>query len=214
MKSILVIGLGRFGRHIGKNFLDEGNSVLAIEKDSARADSLADSLPNIQIADTTDEHFIKTLGVSNFDICVVAIGDDFQSALETTVLLKDYGAPFILARANSEIHRKLLLRNGADEVIYSEKEIAKRLAIKHSPNNIFDYIELNENVAIYEIATPKQWVGKSIIENAVRTKYNVSILAIKKYGEFIPIPSPNYIFDNDETIIVMGSFENIKKITK
>lgn len=214
MKSILVIGLGRFGRHIAKNFLDEGNSVLAIERDAARADSLADSLPNIQIADTTDEHFIETLGVSDFDICVVAIGDDFQSALETTVLLKDFGATFILARANSEVHRKLLLRNGADEVIYAEKEMAKRLAIKHSPNNIFDYIELAEDVAIYEIATPKQWVGKSIIETAVRNKYNISILAVKQSGEFSPLPSPNHVFSADETIMVMGSFENIKKVTK
>lgn len=152
MKSILVIGLGRFGRHITRKFLEEGNSVLAVEKNEERADNAINILPDIQIADATNETFIKSLGVNNFDLCVVAIGDNFQSALEITVLLKDFGAKYILARACRDVHRKLLLRNGADHVVYAEREMAERLAIKYGSKNIFDYIELTPEVAICEVA--------------------------------------------------------------
>ena len=148
MKSILVIGLGRFGRHITRKLLEEGNSVLAVEKNEERADNAINILPDIQIADATNETFIKSLGVNNFDLCVVAIGDNFQSALEITVLLKDFGAKYILARACRDVHRKLLLRNGADHVVYAEREMAERLAIKYGSKNIFDYIELTSEVAI------------------------------------------------------------------
>ena len=140
MKSVLVIGLGRFGRHLSRKFIDEGNAVLAIEKDETRADNAVNIVNEIQIGDATNEDFIESLGVNNFDICVVAIGDNFQTALEITVLLKDYGAQFVIARANREVHRKLLLRNGADYVVYAEKEIAERIAIKYGSKNIFDYV--------------------------------------------------------------------------
>ncbi len=214
MKSILVIGLGRFGRHMAMKLIEEGNDVLAIEYNTEIADKIADSLPNIQIGDATDEHFISTLGVNNFDICVVAIGDNFQSALETTVLLKDYGAKFILARASRDVHRKLLLRNGADHVVYAEREVAERLAVKFGAKNIFDYIELTHDIAIYEIAVPPSWYGKSIIEKAIRSKYHISILAIKKEGRIYPLPSPEHIFTSDETLMVMGSPENIREVTR
>ena len=214
MKSVLVIGLGRFGRHIATKFMEEGNSVLAIERVTERADSAADIIPNIQIADATDEHVIASLGVNNFDICVVAIGDNFQSALETTVLLKDYGATFILARASRDVHRKLLMRNGADQVVYAEKEMAERLAVKYGAKNIFDYVELTDEFSIYEIAVPAQWCGKSILENAIRTKYQLSILATKKNGKINPLPEPKHILTSEETLMVMGSYQKVKAVTK
>ena len=136
MKSILVIGLGRFGRHMVAKLLEEGNSVLAIEKNEERADNALDIISDVQIADATNEMVIRSLGVSNFDLCVVAIEDNFQSALEITVLLKDFGAKYILARASRDVHRKLLLRNGADHVVYAERETAERLAIKYGSKNI------------------------------------------------------------------------------
>ena len=164
MKTILIIGLGRFGRHMAKKLIDEGNDVLAVEKDEARANNAAGFISNIQIGDASDEKFIESLGVDNFDICVVAIGDDFQHSLEITVLLKDMGAKFVIARASRDVHRKLLLRNGADHVVYAEREMAERLAVKYGARNIFDYIGLTGDVGIYEIAVPSQWIGKSIIE--------------------------------------------------
>ena len=213
MKSILVIGLGRFGRHITRKFLEEGNSVLAVEKNEERADNAINILPDIQIADATNETFIKSLGVNNFDLCVVAIGDNFQSALEITVLLKDFGAKYILARACRDVHRKLLLRNGADHVVYAEREMAERLAIKYGSKNIFDYIELTPEVAICEVAVSGNWIGKSIIEKSIRNRYNISILATKKEGKISPLPEPEHIFTRDETLIIMGEKKVIHSFT-
>lgn len=214
MKSILMVGLGRFGRHMAQKFIEEGNDVLGIEHSEERADNATDILRDIQIGDATDENFMETLGVDNFDICVVAIGNNFQTALEVTVILKDLGAKFIIARATREIYEKLLLRNGADHVVYAERDMAERLAIKYGAKNIFDYIELTPEAAICEIAVPSSWHNKSILELNIRAKYNVSVLAIKQDGNINPMPSPNYRFTGHETLMVMGSNNNIRAITK
>ena len=214
MKSVLVIGLGRFGRHLSRKFIEEGNAVLAIEKDETRADWAVNIVNEIQIGDATNEDFIKSLGVNNFDICVVAVGDNFQTALEITVLLKDFGAEYIIARASRDVHRKLLLRNGADHVVYAEREIAEKIAIKYGAKNVFDYLELTPDIAIYEIKIPESWLNKTIIEKAVRTRYHVSILATKKNGGIFPLPPTNHVFAADETLIVMGTAKSIKEITR
>lgn len=150
----------------------------------------------------------------NFDLCVVAIGDNFQTALEITVLLKDHGAKYILARASRDVHRKLLLRNGADHVVYAEREMAERLAVKYGSKNVFDYIELTPEVAIYEVAVPESWYGKSIIEKSIRTKYHISILATKEGGKIYPLPQPDHVFQAKETLMVMGGHDDIKKLTQ
>ncbi len=212
MKDVLIIGLGRFGRHMAARFLEYGNDVLAVDNSKERAEAALTYIRNIQIGDTTNEEFIKSLGVRHFDICVVAIGDSFQNALETTVLLKDYGAKFILARATREVHKKLLLRNGADHVVYGEKELAERLAMKYGADSIFDYISLTPEYSIYEIATPKRWIGKTIIEMDVRNKFGISILGFKKDDVLCPNPSPQYVFNKDETLLILGHKEDIKKI--
>ena len=214
MKSVLVIGLGRFGSHLSRKFIEEGNAVLAIEKDETRADWAVNIVNEIQIGDATNEDFIKSLGVNNFDICVVAVGDNFQTALEITVLLKDFGAEYIIARASRDVHRKLLLRNGADHVVYAEREIAEKIAIKYGAKNVFDYLELTPDIAIYEIKIPESWLNKTIIEKAVRTRYHVSILATKKNGRIFPLPPTNHVFAADETLIVMGTAKSIKEITR
>ena len=214
MKSILIIGLGRFGRHMASKFIEEGNSVLAIEKSEERADNAINIVKDIQIGDATNELFIESLGVGNFDLCVVAIGDNFQSALEITVLLKDHGAPFILARASRDVHRKLLLRNGADHVVYAEREMAERLAIKYGSKHMFDYIELTPEVAICEIATPENWYGKSIVEKGIRKRYNISILAIKKDEKIYPLPHPDHVFNRDETLIIIGTRDDLHPFAK
>ncbi|MGN0252499.1 MAG: potassium channel family protein [Oliverpabstia sp.] len=213
MKNVLIIGLGRFGRHMAKKFIEEGNDVLAVEISEERADSAIEIVQNIQIGDATDERFIQSLGVDNFDLCVIAIGDRFQVSLEITVLLKDMGAPYVIARASRDIHKKLLLRNGADYVVYGERELAERLAVKFGADNIFDYIVLDSEYAIYEIAVPRSWYGKSIVELSIRNKYKVSILATKKDGRIYPLPHPDHIFSPDETLMVMGNEESIRMIT-
>lgn len=214
MKSVLIIGLGRFGRHMAQKLIEEGNEVLAVDKSEERTDSAVALVPNIQIGDATSEDFVESLGVNNFDICVVAIGDNFQAALETTVLLKDAGANFIIARASRDVHKKLLLRNGADYVVYAEREMAERLAVKFGAKNVFDYLELTPEYSIYEISTPPSWYGKTIVGKEVRSRYHISILAVKEDGQLFPLPRPDHIFSPTETLIIMGHEQDVKALTK
>lgn len=214
MKSILIIGLGRFGRHMAKKFEKQGNDVMAVDIVEERVDAVLPYVTNAQIGDATNEVFMESLGVSNYDLCVVTIGDNFQSSLEATALLKDLGAPFILSRASRDVHAKFLLRNGADEVIYTEKETAERLAVQFGSDNIFNYIELNSEYAIYEISTPQNWVGKSILQKNVRSKYNVSILATKRGDEIFPLPHPDHIFSESESLMVLGKDEDVERLIK
>lgn len=214
MKTIMIIGLGRFGRHMARKFIEQGNEVLAIEKDEGRADDCVELIQNIQIGDATDERFVQSLGVDNFDLCVIGIGDNFQTVLEITVLLKELGAHFVLARASRDVHKKLLLRNGADYVVYGERELAERLAVKFGADNIFDYIVLDSEYAIYEIAVPTKWYGKSIVELSIRTVYGVSILAIIRDGKISPLPRPDHVFSPEETLMVLGDDKSIKNVLK
>ena len=215
MKSVLIIGLGRFGRHMARKLIEEGNEVLAIEKNVDRADELAPMIRNIQIGDATNEDFLQSLGIGNFDLCVVGIGDNFQTALEITVYLKDLGARYVVARATRDIYKKLLLRNGADHVVYAEREVAERLAVRYGvSSSVFDYIELTPDYGIYEIAIPEGWIGHSILEKAVRTRYHVSILATKRNRVLYPMPHPDYVFTEGETLMVMGNHKDIKALTR
>lgn len=214
MKSVLLIGLGRFGRHMAERLIAEGNEILAVDINEERVNDAIDMVADAQIGDATNEHFVESLGVRNFDLCVVAIGDNFQSSLEATALLKDCGASLVLARANRDVHAKFLLRNGADHVVYPEKEMAQRLAVKYGNDNIFDYIELTEEYAIYEIPVPDTWVGSSIVEKEVRKKYHISILATKEAGRMNPLPGADHVFRGAETLIVMGHFRDVRTVTK
>lgn len=208
-----MIGLGRFGRHMTQKFIENGHEVLAIDNNEERADAAVEIVQKIRIGDATDERFMESLGVRNFDLAVIAIGENFQKVLEITVLLKDLGCKYIIARATRDVHRKLLLRNGADYVVYAEREVAERLAIKFGADNIFDYVELTPEIGIYEIAIPRKWLGKSMVELSVRTNYHVSVMATKKGGHIFPLPHPNHVFEEDENIMVMGTMEDIMKIT-
>ncbi len=214
MKSILIIGLGRFGKHMAQKFSEQGNDILAVDTDEDRVNAVLPFVTDAQIGDATNEMFVESLGVANFDLCVVAIGDNFQSSLETTSLLKDMGAKFVLSRASRDVHAKFLLRNGADEVVYTEKETAERLAVKYGNDSVFDYIEINEDYSIYEIGVPDSWVGKSILDKKVRTKYNISILATKRGKEIYPLPHPDHVFSETESLMILGRNEDVKRLIK
>lgn len=214
MKSILIIGLGRFGKHMAQKFSEQGNDILAVDTDEDRVNAVLPFVTDAQIGDATNEMFVESLGVANFDLCVVAIGDNFQSSLETTSLLKDMGAKFVLSRASRDVHAKFLLRNGADEVVYTEKETAERLAVKYGNDSVFDYIEINEDYSIYEIGVPDSWVGKSILDKKIRTKYNISILATKRGKEIYPLPHPDHVFSETESLMILGRNEDVKRLIK
>ena len=209
MKSILIIGLGRFGRHMAKKFSEQNNDVMAIDINEERINNVLSVVTNALIGDATNEQFMETIGVRDFDLCVVAIGDNFQSSLETTALLKDLGAKFVLARASRDVHAKFLLRNGADDVIYTEKETAERLAVKYGSDNIFNYIELNDEYSIYEIAVPSSWLNKSILKVNVRSKYGISILATKQGNNIYPLPKPEHVFTDSESLMILGKNEDV-----
>ena len=198
MKSILIIGLGRFGRHMAQKFIENGHEVMAIDKNEDRADDAVGEIQQILIGDATEERFMESIGVRNFDLAVIAIGENFQTVLEVTVLLKDLGCKYIVARATRDVHKKLLLRNGADYVVYAEREVAERLAIKFGADNIFDYVELTPEIGIYEIAVPE---------------YHVSVMATKKQGKIFPLPHPSHVFEKEESIMVMGTMDDIRNIT-
>lgn len=211
MKSVLLIGLGRFGRHMAQKLQDLGHEVLAVDKDEERVNAALSYVTSAQIGDSTNEAFIASLGVRNFDLCVVTIGDNFQSSLETTALLKDLGAPFVVSRATRDVHAKFLLRNGADQVIYPEKQMAQWAAVRYSGDHIFDYVQLSPEYSIYETAIPAAWAGHTIAQLAVRQKYHISILGTRRDGKLDPMPGADYCFAGDETILILGNNKDTQK---
>jgi len=211
MKSVLLIGLGRFGRHMAAKLQELHHQVLAVDRDEQRVNDALALVTNAQIGDSTNEQFIASLGVRNFDLCVVAIGDDFQSSLETTALLKEYGAPFVLARAARDVHAKFLLRNGADAVIYPERQMASWAAVRYSSDHIFDYVELTPEYSIFETEIPPSWIGKTVADLAIRQTYHINILATQKDGVLDPMPEPAHCFTEGERIFILGGEQALQK---
>ena len=178
MKSILLIGLGRFGRHIAQELNELGHQVMAIDSNEDRVNAVLSYVTNAQIGDSTSEYFLRSLGVGNFDVCIVTIGGNFQSSLETTSLLKELGAKLVVSRAERDVQAKFLLRNGADEVVYPEKQLAKWAAVRYTAYHSFSYIELDEQHAIIEVAVPEDWQGRSIGELDIRRKYGDNFFVV------------------------------------
>ncbi len=211
MKSVLLIGLGRFGRHTAKKLLELGHEVMAVDKDEARVEALAPYVTNAVIGDTTRQDFCASLGVRDFDLCIVGIGDDFQSSLETTSLLKEMGAKKVIARASRDVHAKFLLRNGADEVVYPEKQVAEWTATRYSSDHLFDYFPMGNGYAMMEIETPLIWVGKSVGDIDVRNRYHINIMASKTDGVLNMQISNLTVFTGKETLLVLGKDTDIQK---
>ena len=214
MKSVLLIGLDNFGIMIAKQLHDLGHEVLAIDKDENKVNAVLPIVTDAQIGDTTKEVFLRSLGINNFDVCIVAIGNDFQSSLETTSLLKDLGGKLVIARADTDIQTKFLLRNGADNVINPEKQMAEWTAVTYTSNRILDYIRLDDKNAIYEVAVPKDWAGKSIGQIDVRKKYGINIIVIKSNDKLISSFTPDTVLKRDQTILVLGEDKVLKKYFK
>lgn len=211
MKTILLIGLGRFGKHIAEKLQEFKYEVMAIDKCEDRVNSVLPYVTDAQIGDCTNEEFMRTLGVRNFDVCIVTIGENFQNSLETTSLLKELGAKLVVSRASSDVHQKFLLRNGADEIIYPEKQLASWTAIRYTSDHIFDYIELNENYSIFEISVPKNWTGKTVGKLDIRKKYNIIIMGIKVSGQLNLNITTDTVLSDNETLLVLGNNKDIQK---
>ena len=211
MKSILLIGLGRFGRHIAMKLDELHHQVMAVDKEETRVDAVLPFVTNAQIGDATNEDFLSSLGVGNFDVCIVAIGDNFQNSLEVTSLLKELGARMVVSRAARDVHAKFLLRNGADEIVYPERQLADWVAIRYSADHILDYIELDEEHAIFEISIPEEWIGKTIGQLDIRKKYNINIMALKTNDIMnLGISSDTQLLKGS-TMLVLGETKHIQK---
>ena len=211
MKNILLIGLGRFGKHIAMQLNEMGHEIMAVDINEERVNRILPFVTNAQIGDSTDASFLEALGIGNFDICFVTIGGSFQNSLETTSLLKELGANLVISRAERDVQEKFLLRNGADRVVYPEKQVAKWASIRYADDHILDYMEVDASHAIFEVAIPDEWIGRSVGELDIRRRYNINILAVKKEREVSVTISVDTVLEADSTLLVLGDYKAIQK---
>lgn len=211
MKNILLIGLGRFGKHTAMELNRLGHQVMAVDTDESRIEEVLPYVINAQIGDSTNVEFLKSLGIGNYDVCIVTISGNFQNSLETTSLLKELGAKMVVSRAERDVQEKFLLRNGADEVVYLEKQAARWTAIRYTAEHILDYIKVNDKYAIFEVQVPGEWVGKTIGDINVRKKYGVNIMAVKKGKDLNVSISSDTLLASDVTLLVIGEYNALQK---
>ena len=211
MKNILLIGLGRFGRHIALQLNKLGHEVMAVDSNEERVNEILPIVTNAQIGDSTNTEFLKSLGIGNFDVCIVTIGGNFQNSLETTSLLKELGAKLVVSRAERDVQEKFLLRNGADEVVYPEKQVANWAAIRYTSDHIRDYIEVDDAHAIFEVEVPEEWIGKTVGELDIRRKYSINIMATKENGKINMAVSPDTVLTDNITLLVLGAYKELQK---
>ena len=211
MKNILLIGLGRFGKHIAMQLNEMGHEIMAVDINEERVNRILPFVTNAQIGDSTDASFLESLGIGNFDICFVTIGGSFQNSLETTSLLKELGAKLVISRAERDVQEKFLLLNGADRVVYPDKQLAKWSSIRYADDHILDYMEVDASHAIFEVAIPDEWIGRSVGELDIRRRYNINILAVKKEREVSVTISVDTVLEADSTLLVLGDYKAIQK---
>ena len=211
MKSILLVGTNRFGFLLARQFHELGHQVMAVDKDEERINSVLPYVTDAQIGDSTNEAFLRSLGVSSYDVCIVTIGSDFQSSLETTSLLKELGGKLVVSRADRDVQAKFLLRNGADEVINPEKQVAEWAAIRYASDHILDYIKLDDTHAIYEVSVPPEWAGKRIGQIDIRKRYGINIMAVKEPGRMDLSVTPETVLSGSNTMLILGDRKAVRK---
>ena len=214
MKSVLMIGMGKFGHLLCMNMLALGNEIVIVDEDEEQLSDLVPLVTSAEIGDCTDIEMLKSLGVRDFDICFVCISGNFQNSLEITNLLKEAGAKYVVSKAERDIQAKFLLRNGADEVIYPDRDMAERVAKKYSSDHVFDYLELTDDYGIYEIPPSREWIGHSIRDLNFRVRYGVSILGFKRGEDLNLLPPADHIFDTDQHLMVIGKRKDVERILR
>ncbi|MBP0972731.1 MAG: TrkA family potassium uptake protein [Oscillospiraceae bacterium] len=213
MTTALIIGVGEFGSHIAKRMEELHCEVMAVDMNEERINDILPYVTNAQIGDSTNAEFLRSLGVGNYDICIVALGGLFQSSLETTSLLSELGAKKVISRATNDVQMKFLLKNGADEVVYPEKQMAMRIATKYASDSILDFIQLDNNYSIYEMKVLKAWNGKTLSQLDIRKKFKINVLTIKR-GDEVFIPGPDTVIKGDDIAFVIGEVKDIQKCFK
>ena len=210
MKSVLLIGMGKFGQLLGENLIEMGDEVMIVDRDEDTINALAPKYSGALIANCMNADSLKALDIPSYSVCVVAIGEDFQASLEITSILKDLGAKYVVSRAETEIQRKFLLRVGADEVVYPNRDIAEKLAMKLNIDKVYDYFELDAEHSIFELAVPHSWFGQNMAQANPR-KFGLNILTIKKGKKVLPPPGAEYVFEDGDHMVVFGNTQQIIK---
>ena len=211
MKTVLLIGLGRFGMTIAEKLNEMRCEVMAVDRDETRVNQVLPLVTDAQIGDATQEKFLRSLGVGQYDVCFVAIGEDFQSSLEITSLLKDLGAKKVVSRACREVHEKFLLRNGADAVVFPEKQVAAWAAVRHTADHVLDFIDLEGDYGIYEVQVPADWLGRSVGELDVRRSWSVNIIAVQEPGKPSFPAAYDTVFSPGQSILVLGKWKDVQR---
>ncbi|GAQ24486.1 potassium channel family protein [Tepidanaerobacter syntrophicus] len=214
MKQFVVIGLGRFGFSLAKTLYELGHDVLGIDNDEEIVQSVAESITHAVKADATDENALKALGVRNFDVAVVSIGNDIQSSILVTLILKEMGIKYVVAKANSELHGRVLKKIGADRIVFPERDMGIRVAHNLTLSNILEYIELSPEYSIIEISALPAWYDKSLRQLNMRTKYGLNVIAIKRNGNIIISPNGDDMILRGDILAVVGHKDDIENIEK
>ncbi len=214
MKNVLLIGLGRFGRHMAQKMSDMDHQILAIDKSEHKVQEAMSYVTNAEIGDATDPALIASLGVKDFDLCVVTMSHDLQASLEITALLKENGAPFVLVRVSRDTHARFLLACGADEIIYPEKQMADWAAVRYTGDHVYDYTRLSPDHAIYETEIPDSWIGHTVVDLGVRQRYRLNILALRRDGNVDPMFGPTTVLQAGDRIILLGSDKDVQKFLR
>lgn len=214
MKNILLIGLSHFGKHVAEELADLGHEVMAVDINEEKVNEILPIVTNAQIGDSTNAEFLRSLGVGNYDVCMVTISENFQTSLETTSLLKELGASYVVSMAKRDVQEKFLLRNGADEVVYPEKQVAKWAAIRYSADHLLDYVELDDEYGIFEVEVPLAWIGKTVGQVDIRKKYNINIMAYRQNGKLDASVSPDTLLTDQITLLVLGEYRALQKCFK
>jgi len=214
MKQFVVIGCGRFGASVAKSLYSLGYDVLAIDKDAEKIQDIADSVTHAVQVDAIDEHALRTLGIRNFDVAIVGIGSDIQASIMATLLAKEIGVETVIAKAQSDLHGKVLYKIGADRVVFPEREMGLRVAHNLVSSNLLDYIELAPDYSIAEVAALEEWEGKSLKELRLPTKYGINVMAIKHDKDINISPYADDIIMKDDVLIVVGNNDDLGKLER
>ena len=212
MRTMLVIGAGRFGKNLAVKLTELHNEVMLVDMNEEAVQKLEPLVTRVQIGDCIDKDVLAELGVRNFDVCFVCISNHFQSSMEITSLLKELGAPYVVAKSDREIHAELLKKIGADDVVYPERDMAQRTAVRYSSKGAFDYIELSPEYAIMEIEVLDDWIDKNIRELNVRTLHRINVIGIRSGKNILPFLSTDHVFHAKEHIIIAGEQKDILKL--
>lgn len=213
-KQFVTIGCGRFGSSVALKLMELGYEVMIVDKSEETIQNIADQVTYAVQADATDENTIKSLGIRNFDVAIISIGADIQSSILVTLMAKELGVKYVVAKAQNELHGKVLYKIGADRVVFPEREMGIRIAKNLVSDNILDYIELAPDYSIMEVVALPEWLGRSLKDINMRSSFGINVMAIKHGVDINIAVGPDDLIKEGDVLVVIGHNDDLKKIEK